>query len=65
MKKKTKATKSITVKCKDNDVVLKLLEKDSDIDEVWVQVYGESCWTVIGYNDLKRAIAKAEKKFNA
>lgn len=56
--------KSITVKGKENDVVFRLFQKDIFIDEIHVQIEGETSWTVIGFKDLQNAIAKAEKKFN-
>ena len=56
--------KSIVVKGKENDVVFRLFQKDIFIDEIHVQIEGETSWTVIGFKDLQNAIAKAEKKFN-
>lgn len=56
--------KSIIVKGKENDVVFRLFQKDIFIDEIHVQIDGETSWTVIGFKDLQNAISKAEKKFN-
>ena len=56
--------KSIIVKGKENDVVFRLFPKDIFIDEIHIQIEGETSWVVIGYKDLQNAIQKAEKKFN-
>jgi len=56
--------KSIVVKCKQNDAVIKLFSNDIFINEVHVKIDGEDSWTIIGFKDLQTAIAKAEKKFN-
>ena len=56
--------KSITIKGKENDVVFRLFQKDIFIDEIHVQIDGETSWVVISFKDLQNAIAKAEKKFN-
>lgn len=56
--------KNITVKGKKNDVVFRLFQKDIFIDEIHVQIDGETSWTVIDFKDLQNAIAKAEKNFN-
>ena len=56
--------KNIIVKGKKNDVVFQLFQKDIFIDEIHVQIAGETSWTVIDFKDLQNAIAKAEKKFN-
>ena len=44
--------KSITIKGKENDVVFRLFQKDIFIDEIHVQIEGETSWTVIGFKDL-------------
>lgn len=56
--------KSVIYKCKENDAVIRLFSNDIFIDEVHIQIEGENGWIVIGYKDLQKAIAKAEKKFN-
>ncbi len=56
--------KSIIVKGKENDVVFRLFQKDIFIDEIHIQIEGETSWVVVGFKDLQKAIEKAEKKFN-
>jgi len=51
-------------KCQDNDVKLQFHCEDWEIDEVWVQVDGETSWTVVGYKDLLSGIEKATMKIN-
>ena len=52
----------VKYKCKENDVELIFFIDNNEIEEVLVGVIGESCWTVIGYSDLKKGIKKALRK---
>lgn len=54
----------VIYKCKENDAVIKLYFKDGDIDELLIGYDGGTSWNVIGYNDLKNAVIKAESKLN-
>jgi hypothetical protein len=47
-----------TYKCKENDVIIKVIEHDNTIDELQFQVEGDKkCgWVVVGYKDLLTAI---------
>lgn len=51
-----------TYKCKDNDIILQFHYEDNKVDEVWVKIKGETCWTVVGYKDLLKGLKKAKKK---
>lgn len=43
--------------CKANDVLLRVIRKETGaVDEIHVKVAGDSGWTVVGYEDLVRAI---------
>ena len=55
----------VNYKCKDNDVVIRFYCEDGKIDEVWVQVDGETSWTVIGYDDFMNGIKKAKNKITS
>lgn len=50
-------------RCKDNDCIIKVFEVDGKIDELWIKVKRETCWTVIGYDDLTEAVNKLRSKF--
>jgi hypothetical protein len=52
----------VKYKCKQNDIELIFFIDNNEIEEVWVRIIGESCWTVIGYSDLKNGIQKALSK---
>lgn len=45
-----------TYNCKENDAKIKIVFLDEKIDEIHVQVEGETAWIVIGYKDLLNAI---------
>lgn len=50
-------------KCKDNDNILKFIEGDGLIDEIWIGGPFDIGWTVIGFNDLREGIELASGKF--
>jgi len=56
--------KKVTYNCKQNDAVIKLIGEYGSISEIWVKIKGETGYTVIGFDDLQKAIAKANKGFN-
>lgn len=56
--------KKVTYNCKQNDAVIKLIGEDNSIGEIWVKIKGETGYTVIGFDDLQKAIAKANKVLN-
>ena len=53
----------VKYKCKDNDAIIKIFEVGGLIDELWIKVEGDNCWTVVGYDDLIEAIKKLKVKF--
>lgn len=55
---------SLIVKGKENDVIFRLFEKNTKIDEIHIKIKGDTGWIVIGFKDLERAINKAKEKFN-
>lgn len=61
--KGSKRSKSVTYHGKENDVVIRLFNLDGKIDELHIQIDGESGWTVIGYKDLQAAIELAINEF--
>ena len=63
MKHKAIENGSFTYRCKGNDVVIRLFEKDGEVDELHIAVSGEREWVVIGYEDIKKAVLKARRKF--
>jgi len=56
-------SKSVTYHGKENDIVIKLFSLDGKIDELHIQIEGETSWTVIGYNDMEAAIKMALTEF--
>ena len=51
-------------KCKDNDAVLKFIECDGLVDEIWIKAEKkEPTWIVIGAHDLRRGLELASEKF--
>ncbi len=50
-------------KCKDNNNVLKFIEVDGRIDEVWVNDEVDTGWTIIGIRDLTEGLEIAAAKF--
>lgn len=52
----------VNYKCKGNDTQLQFHCKNKKIDEIWIQIIGDTSWTVIGFNDLQNGISKALKK---
>ena len=56
-------SKSVTYHGKENDIVIKLFSLDGKIDELHIQIEGETSWTVIGYKDMEAAIQLALTEF--
>lgn len=54
----------VDYKCKDNDVKLRFYCENGEIDEVWVQVDGETSWIVFGYKDFLKGVEKTKKLIN-
>jgi hypothetical protein len=50
----------IEYECEDNDIVLRVLTEDDQIDQIWVGVYGTNQWTPVSYTDLLKALHKAD-----
>jgi len=51
-------------KCQDNDAIIKFIEVDGLIDEIWIKPQNEhKTWWVIGFNDLQCGIKLALEKF--
>jgi hypothetical protein len=44
---------------KENDVIYKVCMVDGQIDEIQIQNEGETCWRVLGFDDLNAAVSKA------
>lgn len=42
--------------CESNDNKIRIIYENGVIDELWFQADGEDSWTVIGYEDIKKAI---------
>ena len=49
-------SKKIVYSCKDNDVELIVYYKDNKPDEIHVGIEGMDEWTVVGFDDLLKAI---------
>ena len=56
--------KKVTYNCKQNDAVIVLTNEDGNIGELHIKIKGETAYTVIGFTDLNKAIAKANTVFN-
>ena len=52
--------KVIKYEC-ENDVTLKVFSEDGKVDEIWVTTPADVGWTVIGYDELLKAIDLAKK----
>ena len=67
MKAKIKDKETVTYKCKANDVILQFHfyldepDKPDEIDEVWIQIEGETSWTIVGFHDLLEGLKKARE----
>jgi hypothetical protein len=56
-------SKSVIYHGKENDIVIRLFSLDGKVDELHIQIEGETSWTVIGYKDMEAAIKMALTEF--
>ena len=54
----------IIIKGKENDITYRFSREDIFIEELYVKIKDEQEWIKIGFKDLKKAIGRAESRFN-